>query len=95
MRPYLTNFITESAEQMMCDVVTRIQHCSCINVFLELETIQDLLLDPLELSPAAQGDGVPLVSLGVVLIQVQCSLSGLDSFTDEIFLDIFGSILPC
>ena len=54
---------------MMSDVVPRVELRSQVYVFLELEPVQDLLLDALELSPAAQGDGVPLVGLRVPLVQ--------------------------
>ena len=66
---HLANFETKPPQQMMSDVVPRVELRSQVYVFLELEPVQDLLLDALELSPAAQRDGVPLVGLRVTLVQ--------------------------
>ena len=39
-----------------------------VDVLLELEAVKDLLSDAAELTPAAQGDGEPLVRLWVTVI---------------------------
>ena len=80
---HLTNFETKPAQEMVSDVVPRVELRSQVYVFLELEPVQDFLLDPLELSPAAQRDGVPLVGLRVPLVQCQCSLPRLHSLLNR------------
>ena len=39
-----------------------------VDVFLELEPVQDLLLDAQVLATDADGDGVPLVRLGRIVV---------------------------
>ena len=90
---YLTNFVTEPAQQVVGDVVLWVEDGGPVYVLLKLKTVQDLLLHSLELSPATQGDGVPLVGLGDVLIDVESSLSTLHSLSDEIFLYVSSSVL--
>ena len=50
---YLTDFIAEPAQQMMSDVVPRVQFCSLVNMTLELKPIEYFLLHPLKLSSAS------------------------------------------